>query len=88
MEGSVYSLIIMMKIWTIRYPNNRHKPFKEHFRVSGGSMKVQSIDNSSSLSDFAHNVKAVDKKRIYKRALNAAKDEQLLMIKQSKNVIY
>jgi hypothetical protein len=56
--------------------------------VSGGSMKVQSIDNPSPLSVFAHNVKAVDKKRIYKRALSAAKDEQLLMIKQSKNVIY
>ena len=47
-------------------------------------MKVRSSSNISPLSDFAQNAKAVDKKSIYKRALNAAKEEQLLMIKESK----
>ncbi len=50
-------------------------------------MKVRSSNNVSPLSDFAHNAKAADKKSIYKRALNVAKEEQLLMIKESKTAL-
>jgi hypothetical protein len=50
-------------------------------------MKVRNSNNVSPLSDFAHNAKAADKKSIYKRALNAAKEEQLLMIKESKTAL-
>lgn len=50
-------------------------------------MKVQKTSEVSALSYFAHYTKAADKKSIYKRALEAAKEEQLLMIGQSKQSI-
>jgi len=41
-------------------------------------------DHESPLSNFAHNAKAADKKDIYTRALDAAKKEQLEMIKEGR----
>jgi hypothetical protein len=50
-------------------------------------MLVRKNDNESPLSNFAHNAKAAEKKSIYTRALDAAKKEQLLMIKEGQAIL-
>ena len=49
-------------------------------------MFARKIIHESPLSNFAHNAKSADKKKLYKRALDEAKKEQLAMIRVGKEI--